>query len=82
MNTILILGMASLSQTTSILHDMDSTRCSKHSLKILFHVDMIVFSSNSADLSATHSCSKSPVLPHPKGVLLDSDLVTGKATCS
>ena len=27
-----------------------------------------------------HSCCESVVLPHPKGVLLDSDLMTGKAT--
>ena len=30
----------------------------------------------SADLSAVHSCCESPVLPHPKGGVFDSYLVT------
>ena len=34
----------------------------------------------SHNLSSVHSCRESPVLPHPKGVLSDSDLVNGKAT--
>ena len=34
----------------------------------------------SDDLSATHSCCESPILPLPKSVVLDSDPVTGKAT--
>ena len=65
-STILILG-------NSVLRGMDPTGCWQHSFKIL-HVDMM-HHIISADLSAAHLCCKSPVLPHPTGVRLDSDVV-------
>lgn len=34
----------------------------------------------SADLSSGHLCCQSPIIPHPKGILLDSNLSTGEVT--
>lgn len=34
----------------------------------------------SADLSSGHLCCQSPIISHPKGILLDSDLSTGEVT--
>ncbi len=56
-------------RTSLILLGIDSTRFWKHSSEILVHIDMI---------AASPWC-ESPVPPHPKGALLDWDLVTVEA---
>ncbi len=59
-----ILNSTYANNTTNL-----STRGWKHCSEILVHIDMI----------ASRSCCKSPVPPHPKGALLDWDLVTVEA---
>ncbi len=62
-------------RTTLILHSIDSTRCWKHYSEIL--VILIWYHHTvAADLSAAPPWCESPVPPHPKGALLDWDLVT------
>ncbi len=61
-------------RTALILRGIDSTMCWKHSSEMLVHIDRI----------ASHSCCRfsdceSPVPPHPKGALLDWNLVTVEA---
>lgn len=60
-----VLGRAFVLKTASVLH---RTRFWRSSSGILVHVQFSVLLSY---------CSSS-VLPHPKGVLVDSDLVTGR----
>lgn len=59
---------------TSVLCGKDLTRCWKNSFEILVHVDI-----NPIDFSPACSNCKSLFLPHPKGVLLEVDLLTEKA---
>lgn len=58
-------------KTASILHDTDSTRCHKLFFEIFWFM-LALIGSCSADFRFPHLCCKSPVPPHPKGVLLDS----------
>ena len=67
----------------SILILVSASLCSKNSLNSSwhgFHKMLETFLWDSRDFSDALSYCGSLVLPHPKGVLLDSDLVTGKAT--
>ena len=80
-NSILILGRASLCSQNSL----SSSWPGFHKMLKTFLWDSVpcwhdLHHTISADLSDTHSSCESPFLPHPKGVLLHSDPVTGKAT--
>lgn len=57
-----------------IFHSMDSTGSWKLFIEILGPAEMTEFLQI---FSGADSCCESPVLPHPKGVLLDLDPVTG-----
>ena len=69
-NTILILGKALICSQNSLValisHDAFENR---------LLVDMLA-SHYFAHLSAVQSCDESPILPHPQGVPLDSDLLS------
>uniref|UniRef100_A0A0E9TDC3 Uncharacterized protein n=1 Tax=Anguilla anguilla TaxID=7936 RepID=A0A0E9TDC3_ANGAN len=47
---------------------MDSTRCWKHSVRILAHADK--HHAVPANFSVIHSCCEPPFPPRPKGALL------------
>ncbi len=62
-------------RTALILRGIDSTKCWKHFSEILVHIDMNASRSCCRFVVCTSWC-ESPVTPHPKGALLDRDLVT------
>lgn len=70
-NIILILGMTPLSSQNSL----NSSWYGGDS-EILVHFEMIASHNHSRFFSAAHSCCESPIIPHSRGVLLDSGLMT------
>ncbi len=74
--TLLVSGWTAFAfRTALILRGIDSARSWKHYSEIL---SILIWSHHAvaADLSAAHPWCESPVPPHPKGALLDWDLVT------
>ncbi len=78
--TLLVVGWTPFSfRTALILRGIDSTRCWKQSSEILVHIDMIASRSCCRFVACTTNIfmeREYPVPPHPKGALLDWDLVT------
>lgn len=77
MNTIPILGRAYLYSQNSLsylqygFHKMSQT---------FWFIMTLLYNKTAAEYSGKISCCDSPVPSLPKGVLLDSDQVTGQAT--